>query len=565
MLQKLIIKNYALIDSLELDFDKGLTIVTGETGAGKSIMLGALSLLLGDRADSKAISDGSSKSVVEAVFTDVDDSLKKYFEENDIEWMDGEAIVRREISQTGRSRAFVNDRPVTLNVLSGLTGSLIDIHSQHANARLNDSSTQLEIIDTIACNSGFVNSYASDFHSFVALRSRIRLLRENIGKARENEEYLRFQLGQLDKLNPKAGELAEVERRFEMLSDADEIRERLFVLSGLLGAQDRGVADLLREAKSEAEKIDFSLFDSSEEENEDIVSRLERMVVEATDIYETVSDYVSSVDADPAALSKMSARMNAYYEAIRSFRVSDADELVRLRDEVRAKLNSIEDEGTDLPELEKKAKQLASLLKEKAARISETRKEAAKRFSQELMETARPLGLPNMDFKVDVVAGKLSSTGQDRVEFLCSFNKQQSPGPVSKIASGGEFSRLMLSMKGILAGRMKLPTIIFDEVDTGVSGEIADLMGEMMLSMGARMQVIAITHLPQVAAKGASHFKVYKRDEAQRTITNVRKLGHEERVREIASMMSGREVTDAALKNAENLLGLYRPDNGKKE
>ncbi len=543
-----------MIDSLDLEFDDGLTIITGETGAGKSIMLGALSLLLGGRADTRAISDGSAKSVVEALFEDVPPVLSDYFEENDLDWRDGEVIIRREISSSGRSRAFVNDQPVTLTVLSGVSQNLIDIHSQHENARLNDPSAQLEIIDAVCDNESLRKEYQAAFNRFVSIRGKIRRLKEEIEKNRENSEFLRFQLEGLEALHPKRGELVEIERRFEMLSDADEIRENLQEFCSMLGANERGAIDILRNAKALVDKLNLTTFDKGDEEETSIPGRLESIIIDLRDIFEGAEDILSSVDTDPVKLAKLSQRMNAYYDAVKRFRVKDADELVALWEEVRDKLNSIETGGDELPELEKRGKAEGKLLKELADKLTENRKNGAELFSKEVSETARPLGLPNLDFVVEIESGKLSLTGQDKIEFLCGFNKNQSPAPVARMASGGEMSRLMLSIKDIMAGRMNLPTIIFDEVDTGVSGEIADKMGEMMVEMSRSMQVITITHLPQVAAKGKSHFKVYKRDDENRTVTHVKALDEGERVREIAGMMSGSEVGEAALNNARDLL-----------
>lgn len=555
MLEKLIIKNYALIDSLELDFRNGLTILTGETGAGKSIMLGALSLLLGGRADTRVISDGGAKSIVEAIFVNVDPSLEVFFERNDLEWNEGEVIIRREIAQNGKSRAFVNDRPVTLSILSSLSTQLIDIHSQHANARINDPQTQLEIVDVIASNDGLRQDYMEKFASYVNLRNRIHRMRQDIEKARENSEFMRFQLEQLDKLKPKHGELAEIEKKFEILSDADDIKERLSTVAGLLGGYSEGIIDKVQEALSIVSDLDLSMFESEDEEEETIEDRLENIVIELKDIYESMEDFSSSVDTNPAALARLSARMNHYYEAQKRFRVGSADALVDLREELAQKLEAIDLGDAELPELEKEYRQCGKALKEKADLLTASRHKAAEEFAKILNETARPLGLKNMEFSVSMVEGKLTPSGQDKVEFLCAFNKNQTPGPVAKIASGGEISRLMLSLKGILAGRMNLPTIIFDEVDTGVSGEIADKMGNMMVDMSHDMQVMAITHLPQVAAKGTSHFKVYKTDGDDKTNTNVRLLSQEERVREIAGMISGSSVSEAALNTARTLLG----------
>ena len=554
MLEKLIIKNYALISSLELDFREGLTILTGETGAGKSIMLGALSLLLGARADTRVISDEDSKSIVEALFVDIDTGLKGFFDRNDLEWNEGDVIIRREIAQNGRSRAFINDRPVTLGILSQLAEQLIDIHSQHANARINDAQVQLEIIDVISGNESLQKDYLEEFAAYVNLRSRIHRLRDSIDKARENSEFIRFQLEQLNKLNPRRGELEQIERKFELLSDADDIKERLTSISSILGGYESGALDRIGEARALASAIDMGMFENDPEQKS-VNDRLDELFIELKDIYETVEDYAASIDSDPAMLARTSDRMNQYYDAVKRFRVKDAEELVDLREKLISGLEEIDLGDSQLPELEKEYKAKGKALKERADLLTASRRKGAEEFAALLNETARPLGLKNMEFSVSIESGKLTPQGQDKVEFLCAFNKNQTPGPVAKIASGGEISRLMLSMKRILASRMKLPTIIFDEVDTGVSGEIADKMGDMMVEMSRDMQVMAITHLPQVAAKGSSHFKVYKTDGDDKTNTHVRRLEEEERVREIAGMMSGSRVSEAALDNARTLLG----------
>ena len=556
MLSKLSIRNYALIDSLELEFDSGLTIITGETGAGKSIMLGALSMIMGGRADSRVIADGGSKSVVEASFAFPPASLEQSFAENDLDWNAEELLIRREIASNGRSRVFINDVPVTLSVLASISGYLIDIHSQHENARLTSQTAQLEIIDSVSDNEKLRKRYAEAFRRFVEIRNRVKRIRQEQDRMRENREYLQFQYEGLKTLSPKRGELETIEKRFELLSDADEIRERLQYFRSLLGDSDRGALDLLRTAKAEADRVDYSLVGiETDEDTPAIPERLENVIVELQDMYETIDDAVLRIDADPAVLEKLSRRMNEYYDAVKQYRVKTADELVDMLEKIGSQLDVIETGGEELPMLEKEGKRVASEVKELAVRLTESREEGARRFSRVVTETARPLGLSNLDFSVNIAAGKMGPTGQDRVEFRCSFNKNQVAGPIAGMASGGEMSRLMLTIKRVLAGRMKLPTIIFDEIDTGVSGEIADKMGEMMVDMSRDMQVMAITHLPQVAAKGDSHFKVFKKDEETRTLTHVRRLDEEARVREIAAMMSGSEVGDAALNNARVLLG----------
>ncbi len=561
MLKTLRITNYALIDRLELEFGPGLTIITGETGAGKSIMLGALSLLLGGRADTRVIGDSSRKSEVEAIFVDVDPELRPVFDERGIEWVDAdsdgrdgnEVIIRREISASGRSKVYINDRSVTLLTLSLVASRLIDIHSQHANAKLSDPAEQLRVVDLLSDNKAQLAEYRKEFAAYVDIRRRLKALREEMSKSAENADFMKFQLEQLDKLKPRRGELVETERRFEVLSDADEIRDRLRTMGAMLGTGDSGALTLISEAGAEAGKVDFSLF-GKEAENADIPRRLASLSVELKDIYETVCDMAEEVDSDPAGLARLSARMNSYYEAVKNFRVKEDDELVDLRDELRRKLSDIGGEGTELPQLEELSRLAARRLKRVAAALTESRTVGAERLSRLITETARPLGLSNLTFQARLSTAKLGPAGQDYMEFLCSFNKNGRMQPLADVASGGEVSRMMLSLKAILAGKMNLPTIIFDEVDTGVSGEIADKMGAMMRDMGVDMQVLVITHLPQVAAKGNAHFKVFKHDDESRTFTNVKRLSDDERVREIASMLSGSEVTGSALAAARDLM-----------
>ena len=562
MLKNLTIRNYALIENLELEFGPGPTIITGETGAGKSIMLGALGLVMGGRADTRIISDGGDKSVVTALFTDIDPELRQIFDERGIDWIedaDGrpELTVRRELTASGRSKVYVNDSPVTLQTLSAIVPRLIDIHSQHANAKINDPAERLRIIDSLAGNSELLADYRMVFNEYVELRRAIKARRERMAATAKNIEFLRFQLEQLDRLAPKRGELKEIERRFEVLSDADEIKERLYALASILGDSDRGVQSLLGEAVSAADKIDFRLLGMKSEDADGvsgIVERLRALIIEAKDIYETVDDLNSSVDTDPAALAKLSARMNLYYETVKRFRVREADDLVALHEDVRRQVADVTLGDSELPEMESEARRVAHELKLKADELTETRVRCAAEFSRLLCETARPLGLANIKFTAEVGPRKLSASGQDEVEFLCSFNKNGTPKPIGDIASGGEISRMMLSLKSILAGHINLPTIIFDEVDTGVSGEIADKMGDMMHAVSHDMQVIVITHLPQVAAKGDAHFKVYKTDADTRTVTHVRQLTVDDRIRELAAMISGSEVSEAALSAARALL-----------
>ncbi len=552
MLKKLIINNYALIDRLELDFDAGLSVITGETGAGKSIMLGAISLLLGARADTKALRKPDEKIIVEAVFSKPGQELESIIEKFDLEWDEQELIIRREISSSGRSRAFINDSPVTLQALQELAPLLIDIHSQHQTLHLLNSRHQLAIIDVMANNNNLVEEYRKMFDHYIRLRRKYEEARREIERNRENSEFIRFQLEQLDKLNPKPGELEEVERRFELLSDAGEIKEQLSLASGLTGGYDTSALSLLTDVKAALGHIDFTLVENEKEIS--LPQRLESLYIELKDIYETLEGYASEVEDDPIKLAKTADRMERLYDAQKRFKVNSHEELIAFH--ACLKKSSVENSNPDesLASMDEALRSLARSLKEKAIILNERRIKAAKEFSELLTVTAQPLGLPNLKFSAMVSKGKLHSDGMDQVSFLCRFNKNQELMPLEKAASGGEMSRLMLSLKAILSSRLRQPTVIFDEIDTGVSGEIADRMGRMMRKMAKDTQVIAITHLPQVASKGINHYRVYKTDVDDSTISHVERLSDEERQMEIAKMLSGDKVDEAARINAASLL-----------
>lgn len=565
MLRRLGIRNYALIEGVDVEFGPGMTVITGETGSGKSIMLGALSLLTGGRADSRVVAGGKSR--IEATFEDVDPEMRRLFEERGIEWVEygdadrtgtrNEVAIRREIAAEGRSKIYINDTPVTLATLAAIGPKLVYIHSQHANAGLSDEAEQLHVVDVFSGTIPQLEDYRRDFRRFAALRRDIDRVKERNAKNRENEEFLRFQCGQLDALKPKKGELTEIEKRYEVLSDADEIKQRLASLASLFGSGDRGMLGDVAEARGIVDKIDFSLF-GRDVDDQDIPARMEVMETEIRDIADAIDDMYSGLDTNPAALERLSSRMQAYYAAVKHFKVKEADELADLHIKLKQELGELTGDGGELPELERQAREMARVLKEKAGMLTRMRREGARLLGDEIYAAARTLGLPNLKFEVRVSPAKLTSTGGDRVEFLCAFNRNATLQPVGDTASGGEMSRLMLSLKAVVARRMNMPTIVFDEVDTGVSGEIAEQMGLMMRRMGDDIQVMAITHLPQVAAQGVEHFKVYKRDEGDRTVTHVEKLDHEARVSEIAAMISGSEVTEAARENARALLSASR-------
>lgn len=548
MLSRLTIDNYALIDHLELDFSNGFTIITGETGAGKSIMLGALGLLRGGRADTKVVSDKSSKSIVEAKFKSESEEIKDFFEREMLDWNEDGIIVRREISAAGRSRAFINDTPVNLNQLAELTDSLIDIHSQYENRQLAEPSRQLEIIDIFSDNSALKSEYRIAFHKAVKLRNRIKSLKRDFENIKARREMIEYQFNILRELNPQAGELQDIERRHELATQADELKSSLGEFVEALSGEETGALELLYRARSQVEKSDLDKL------GKNFSQRLESLAVELRDIVAAAEDSLEGMEIDSDMIDKLSERMNLYYDAMRQFRVSEPDCLVEIKNELAEEIALIQGDDSSITKLEAESREANKELKRLGEDLSESRRIGAKAFAEIVERKAIPMGLANLKFDVELSQGKFTNSGQDLVAFVASFNKNREKNRIEKIASGGEMSRLMLAIKSVLAGRMNLPTVIFDEVDTGVSGEIADKMGDMMLEMSERMQIMAITHLPQVAAKGESHFKVYKSDDEDRTHTHVVKLNDEMRIREIAAMMSGKDVSEAAMQNARNLL-----------
>lgn len=538
MLQKLQIQNYALISELDIDFGEGLSIITGETGAGKSIMLGALGLLLGERAETKAVAFKDRKTMVEATFLTPQ-----------------EVIVRREITPSGRSRAFIDDSPVTLQELRERTSGLLDIHSQHANLKLTTRQGQLQIIDAMAGNAGLLADYRIKFKAYISLRHKLKEAKEASECNEERRRMLEYQLAELDRLNPKEGELEEVEQRFEMLSDADEIRERLSSAHYNLDSQAESSAlNKIRMAMAELGELNLEAIERAMPGDETLSQRLKDVFVELQDISDSIESLGAGIESNPTLLASTGARMRDLIEATRKFNVVSADDLIGLRKSMREELGGMIDAGDEIKALEKETRSLAKGLKESADVLSESRERGAREFADKLTRKAIPLGLPNLKFEVAISKGKLTPDGQDIPEFMCSFNKNGSMLPMSTTASGGELSRLTLSIKNLMAEKMEMPTVIFDEIDTGVSGEIADKMGQMMKEMSENAQIITITHLPQVAAKGKRHYKVYKKDTEARTETSIRELRGEERINEIAGMLSGEKLSEAAVNAAKALL-----------
>lgn len=557
MICRLHIANYALIDELDIEFTEGLNIITGETGSGKSIILGALGLLLGARAESKVIRRNDRKSVVEAVFNvDGLDSLAAFAAEQDFDWECGECILRREIAPNGRSRAFINDSPVSLTQLAELGLRLIDIHSQNQNQRLASSDFQLDIIDAVAENGELLSEYHNLYSAWRKAERELDEVRKKIEKNRSDQEFIAFRLAQLDDAQLVAGEQKDLESERELQANMTEIKQLLTDALHALSNSDYSALGRLSDAVDATESLADVI-----DEAADLARRLESARVEIQDIAETLADYDSNLGADPAVLEQIEDRLGELYTLERRHGVESVEELISIRDNLRSRLELITDGDMMLSDLSVAAAGAHKQALEIAKDISRRRKKAAEMFAAELMQTARPLGLPNLRCEVVVKPLKeLSATGADAVQFLFAFNKNQSPQVVSGAASGGEVSRLMLSLKSIMAGRLQLPTIVFDEVDTGVSGDIANRIGEMMVNISRRIQVITITHLPQVASCGTSHFKVFKEDDSEATHTRIRRLSDSERRGELALMLSGSQSDEAALANADSLLN---KNNGK--
>lgn len=552
MISQLTIDNYALIDRSEIKFGEGFTVITGETGAGKSIMLDALSLLMGARADAKAVADKNRKTIVEAIFPNPDTKLENIFRENGIDWDEKELIIRREVSPSGKSRSFINDTPVNLSILSSISQDLVDIHSQHSNSLLNRGSEQLAIIDSYAQDSIDLSLYQESFRQYVNLRNRIKKIKESRVKGKEIRDYIMFRLEQLDKLKLKEGELQQLEQEAEILGDADRIKSDIGEAVTYLSMGGNSALRQLQNAAAIIDTIDFSLF--NRKETEDLSDRLNSLKIELRDISDTLESIGNEINADPQRFEKVQSRIENIYELMKRFKAKDDAELLGLHRQLRDELQDIDGEGEDEKELESQLKILAKELKEKADKLTEIRTKSAEVFAEEIEKRIEPLGLSNVKFRVIVEKGKMAPEGQDIVAFYCSFNKNHPLQPVSEIASGGEISRVMLGIKSVMAEKMNLPTVIFDEIDTGVSGEIAHKMGKMMKEMSHSMQVMSVTHLPQVAAAGDSHLKVYKADDLNKTVSHVVYLQPDERVKEIAGMLSGTTINDVAMENARSLL-----------
>lgn len=551
MLNSLHISNYALIDNIDIRFHAGLNIITGETGGGKSIILGALSLLLGERADLRSIGNSERKSVIEAEF-DIKDNvgLRNYCRENDIEADDDVMIMRREISPTGRSRSFINDTPVRLEDMKEVGLRLVDIHSQHQNQLLSSPDFQLRIIDSLADNGKSLNEFSELYSSYKTALHKLKATKSAIAKDRENADFMQFQLQRLDELDLQPGEADTLEAEREQIAEAADARERFDEVLIALSAGETNALSLLSDATGALENILVHLPVEAE-----VKERLDNMMTELADIADTIEEAASAFPADLSSdLEAIERRLRRIEDVKDRQGVASADELIQVRTRLQSRLQRLEDSESILKELEQEARKAKKLAVEQAARITAARKRAAEEFAAVLRETAMPLGMKNLVCEIAVEPSDMSATGADNIEFRFAFNKNQMPVAVGSVASGGEISRMMLSIKSIIAHRMSLPTIIFDEVDTGVSGDVADRMGRMMRDIGENIQVITITHLPQVAAKGEHHFKVFKHDTDTSTVTHIKELSRAERTDELALMLSGDSTNPASRAAAEELL-----------
>lgn len=553
MLTRLHISNYALIDELEIMFDNGLTIITGETGAGKSIILGALSLILGERAEARSVRNPEKKVVVEASFDISAYALEGFFAENEIDFWEEECIVRREISATGRSRAFVNDTPVTISVLKDLTSRLVDIHSQHSNMLLSKPAFQLSVLDSIADNKEVASKYNVEYVCYKKLQEQLLEKQNEYEKSRAEEDYICFQLNQFADLKLAENEDVELENLQKKLSNVSEIKQNLWQISSTLNGEENSILEQLKVVAQRIQSTERNL-----SEIEGMGERVQSALVELKDIAQSVSYVDDQLVDDPRQLEEVEMRLNSIYELERKHNAASVNELLAIQHKFENQLSLIDNSENQIAEIEAKLKAQKAKVKELALALSETRKKAAQLFVADLQPLAQALGMRNLAFDIKFTTTDYTANGADAVEFLFAFNKNQTLLPVKDTASGGEISRLMLCIKSIIARSMSLPTIIFDEVDTGVSGDVANKIGEMMGEICKRIQVFAITHLPQVAAHAHHHLMVYKADDENSTLTHVKALNEEEHVLEIARMLSGKDVNQAAIENAKSLIGINK-------
>lgn len=552
MLKQLYIKNFTLIDTLDIHFTPGFSVITGETGAGKSIILGAINLLLGQRADVKSIKSNNSKCVIEAHFDISRYNMMSFFTSNNIDFDATDCILRRELNASGKTRAFINDTPVALNLMKTLGQQLIDIHSQHQNLLLNEEDFQLNVVDIIAKDKDLVIKYKEHFNLYKDAKKAVDKLRREIEENRKNEDYIRFQLKELTEAELKDGMQEELEHESEKLSHVEEIKTALYSAGTALNSyeSDTNIIDKVKEAFRSLDNIQ-----NIYPEVKSISERLESCYIELKDISDEINSETDNIEFDPSRLEQINIQLDKIYSLEQKYHVNTIGELISIQNNLEEQISQIDNCDDNLSLLKAEEERLLKECEAIASELTEIRTKASKVIEKEMRDRLIPLGIPNVRFSINIEEKNICEDGHDRVSFLFSANTSTPMQPVAQVASGGEIARVMLSLKAMISGAVKLPTIIFDEIDTGVSGKIAEKMGDIMQEMGkANRQVISITHLPQIAAKGATHYKVFKEETENGTSSRMLILDKQERIKEIAQMLSGSEVSDAAINNAKELL-----------
>ena len=550
MLKQLYIKNFTLIDELNIQMHPGFSVITGETGAGKSIILGAIGLLLGNRADSKSIKAGRDRCVIEAHFDLSKYDMQQFFTDNDIDEDLSDTIIRRELTAAGNSRAFINDTPVSLTKMRELGEQLVDIHSQHQNLLLQKEDFQLNVVDIIAQDEKQRKNYEAAYNQYKQANQKLNALKAEIEKNRENEDFLRFQFKELDEAQLQNGEQEELEQEYEMLSHSEDIKTALYQADNHLSGDDGNIIERLKQASEQLANIKDVYPEVTE-----LLERIDSSYIELKDIAQEINGLTDHVEFDPARLETINERLDKLNSLQQKFHVRDLGELIETYHQLKEQLSHIDHSDEDVEALEQEVTQLLEKAQKQAKELTAIRTKAAKKVEEEMKQRLIPLGIPNVRFCISLTEKPLSHDGGDKVSFLFSANKSTPLQPVTQVASGGEIARVMLSLKAMISGAVKLPTIIFDEIDTGVSGKIAEKMAQIMVEMGNHeRQVLSITHLPQIAAKGSHHYKVLKEETENGTISHMKELNNQERIEEIAQMLSGSDITQAALANAKELL-----------
>lgn len=550
MLKQLYIKNFTLIDELNIQMHPGFSVITGETGAGKSIILGAIGLLLGNRADSKSIKAGRDRCVIEAHFDLSKYDMQQFFTDNDIDEDLSDTIIRRELTAAGKSRAFINDTPVSLTKMRELGEQLVDIHSQHQNLLLQKEDFQLNVVDIIAQDEKQRKNYEAAYNQYKQANQKLNALKAEIEKNRENEDFLRFQFKELDEAQLQNGEQEELEQEYEMLSHSEDIKTALYQADNHLSGDDGNIIERLKQTSEQLANIKDVYPEVTE-----LLERIDSSYIELKDIAQEVNGLTDHVEFDPARLETINERLDKLNSLQQKFHVRDLGELIEAYHQLKEQLSHIDHSDEDVEALEQEVTQLLENAQKQAKELTAIRTKAAKKVEEEMKQRLIPLGIPKVRFSISLTEKPLSHDGGDKVSFLFSANKSTPLQPVTQVASGGEIARVMLSLKAMISGAVKLPTIIFDEIDTGVSGKIAEKMAQIMVEMGNHeRQVLSITHLPQIAAMGSHHYKVSKEETDNGTISRMTELSQQERVQEIAQMLSGSDVSEAALANAKELL-----------